>query len=175
MKKNGNRFTPFLLSIFIVLADQTTKQWIIRNVEIGTVKYSFFNDFLWICHVRNTGVAFSVGDGLSSSLRFVLFVIMPLLVMAGIGYMIAGKKSPFSHSQRIFAAGILGGGLGTLIDRIFRFELGVVDFISVKFYGIFGMDRWPTFNVSDSCVVIFVILFALSVLFSKDDDGSVQS
>ena len=172
--KKSRRFTPFLLSIFIVLLDQLSKLWIINNVELGTVKYSLFNDFLWICHVRNTGIAFSMGDSFNSSLRFVLFVILPVLVMIVIGFLIAGKKSPFSNWQKICAAGILGGGTGTLVDRIFRFDLGVVDFISVKFYGIFGMDRWPTFNVSDSCVVIFVILFALSVLFSKDDNVKVQ-
>ncbi len=55
-----------------------------------------------------------------------------------------------------------------MIDRVFRFNEGVVDFISVKFYGIFGLERWPTFNISDSCVVVFVILFALSVIFTKE-------
>ena len=53
-------------------------------------------------------------------------------------------------------------------SRLFRFDQGVVDFISVKFYGIFGMDRWPTFNLSDSFVVVFVILFAISVIFTRE-------
>ena len=34
----------------------------------------------------------------------------------------------------------------------FRSE-GVVDFIDVKFFGIFGMERWPTFNAADSFIV----------------------
>ena len=43
-----------------------------------------------------------------------------------------------------------------MTDRVFR-PLGVVDFISVKFYGFLGFDYWPTFNISDSLVVIGVI------------------
>lgn len=175
MNKTDCRFKPFILSIVLIAADQITKFLVVKNIEIGTVKYRWLNDFIWICHVRNTGIAFSMGDGLNSFFRLFLFIVLPAFLMAFIVYLIVGKKSPLSKVQKYYFAGILGGGIGTLTDRIFRFELGVVDFISVKFYGIFGMDRWPTFNISDSCVVVFVILFALSVLFSKDEDESVQS
>jgi len=63
-------------------------------------------------------------------------------------------------------AGIIGGGLGNLIDRIFRPQ-GVVDFISVNFYGFLGFSRWPTFNIADSSVVVCGILLFLSVAFPK--------
>ena len=59
--------------------------------------------------------------------------------------------------------GIVGGGFGNLIDRCFRTE-GVVDFIDVKFYGIFGMERWPTFNIADAAVVVCGILLIISFL-----------
>ena len=59
--------------------------------------------------------------------------------------------------------GIAGGGLGNLIDRFFRAE-GVVDFIDIKFFGLFGLERWPTFNVADSAVVICGILLVISFI-----------
>ena len=59
--------------------------------------------------------------------------------------------------------GIVGGGLGNLVDRFFRKE-GVVDFIDVKFYGLFGLERWPTFNVADSAVVVCGILLIISFI-----------
>jgi signal peptidase II len=65
--------------------------------------------------------------------------------------------------QRWAITGIIGGGAGNLIDRIFRPD-GVVDYISVKFYGLFGFDRWPTFNIADASVVVCVFLFLFSVL-----------
>ena len=57
----------------------------------------------------------------------------------------------------------MGGGLGNYGDRIFRPQ-GVVDFLDFKFYGIFGMERWPTFNVADMTVVIAAILLFISFL-----------
>ena len=49
-----------------------------------------------------------------------------------------------------------------------------MDFISVKFYGLLGMERWPTFNLSDSFVVVFVILFAISVIVQKSPEDSQE-
>ena len=54
-------------------------------------------------------------------------------------------------------------GFGNIFDRIFRPE-GVVDFIDVKFYGLFGMERFPTFNVADSFVMVCAILLVISVI-----------
>ena len=113
-----------------------------------------------------------MGAGSSDFVRIVMLIVLPLVLMGAFAWAVASKKDLFTSTQRWFAAGILGGGLGTIADRIFRFDEGVVDFISVKFYGLFGLERWPTFNVSDSCVVVFVVLFALSVLFSSSGKES---
>lgn len=172
--KSAKRFMPFILSIVLVIADQVTKALVVRNIPLDTVKYSFFGDFLMICHVRNTGAAFSFGAGGSQLFRILMFIVLPLALMVGLSFMVASRKSTLTKTQKWFVAGIIGGGVGTLIDRIFRFSEGVVDFISVKFFGILGMERWPTFNISDSCVVIFVILFAISVLFTKEAPNEKQ-
>lgn len=167
MKKKN--LLPFLLSLGIVILDQVTKCLVVKYIPLNTIAKKYFGDFLWICHVRNTGAAFSLGAEGSTFMRIVVLIIFPVALMAFVGYLVATKKDYLTSAQRWFAAGILGGGVGTIIDRIFRFDTGVVDFISVKFYGILGMERWPTFNVSDSCVVIFVILLAISMIFSKTE------
>ena len=162
------KFKPFLLSIILLLIDQLTKTWVVRNIPVGTIYRSFFNDFLWIVHVRNTGVAFSLGVGASSLVRGLLFIVIPIGLMVLLSWSISSEKKIFTQGQKWLVAGIIGGGLGTITDRIFRFSSGVVDFISVKFYGILGMQRWPTFNISDSCVVVFSILLAFSLIFTKE-------
>ncbi len=172
MKESSKRFLPFILMIALVVVDQITKALVVKYIPLNSVGFSLWNDFLIICHVRNTGAAFSLGASGSNFMRVLLFIVLPLILMAGICYLIASKKNYLSNYQRWLVAGIAGGGFGTLIDRIFRFNDGVVDFISVKFFGIFGLDRWPTFNVSDSCVVVFVILFAISVIFSGKGERS---
>ena len=171
--KENRRFLPFVLTIVLVVIDQTSKALVMKYIPLNTIWKKFFGDFLYICHVRNTGAAFSLGAGSSVFLRILVFILLPAALMAFMCYLIASKKSPLSNAQKWFVAGIAGGGIGTLIDRIFRFDEGVVDFISVKFYGIFGLERWPTFNISDSCVVVFVILFAISVIFSKDKEKKI--
>jgi signal peptidase II len=73
------------------------------------------------------------------------------------------SSNDFTRLQRWATAGILGGGIGNIIDRIFRPD-GVVDFISVKFYGLFGFERWPTFNVADSSVVVCCLLLFATII-----------
>jgi len=169
MKKE--RILPFILTLVIVVADRITKNWVVANIPLYSIYKVIGNDLIWICHYRNTGIAFSVGAGMSSVFRFIVFTIIPIILMAGLCFMIASKKSGLTKAQRWFMAGVVGGGIGTIIDRFLYFEEGVVDFISIKFFGIFGLDRWPTFNISDSCVVIFVILLAISILIQPSDSA----
>ncbi|MDR1215837.1 MAG: signal peptidase II [Treponema sp.] len=160
------KIIPFSLTIFIILADQMSKTWIVRNYPIAAfVSDVFNNDLLWIIHVRNKAVAFSLGNNLPMSIRPVLFVVLPIVVL-GVIIVYYFRSKDFTLLQRWAVVGIIGGGLGNIIDRITRPE-GVVDFISVKFFGIFGLDRWPTFNIADSAVVVCCIILLLSMIFDK--------
>ena len=165
MIDNGKKalFFPFLLTAFVVLLDQASKAFIVSNwPREGTVIRDVFNNgFLLIYHVRNKAIAFSIGDNLPDQLRFPIFVVIPILVLIFL-VLYYFKIGDFTKLQRWAIAGILGGGVGNIIDRIFRPD-GVVDFISVKFYGILGMERWPTFNVADSSVVVccFILFFTM--------------
>lgn len=162
MQKNVSRSLTFILSAFLIAADQITKLLIVNNISENTIGYSFWNDFLWIIHVKNTGIAFSMGDSFPEFLRVVLFIVIPLLVMGFLAVYIV-KTENITSWQRLCLAGILGGGIGNILDRIFRAD-GVVDFVSVKFYGLFGMDRFPVFNVADSSIVVFGILILLTFI-----------
>jgi signal peptidase II len=161
------KLLPFLLMLAILVVDQLTKAWIVSRwpgdgVFIADV---FGNDFLWIIHVRNKAIAFSIGHGLPDGLRSLLFILLPLGVLGAlIVYYL--RTDEFSAFQRWAVCGILGGGFGNLIDRIFRPD-GVVDFISVNFYGLLGLSRWPTFNVADSSVVVCGALLFVSVFFAS--------
>ncbi len=163
MKK---RLRPLSLTLLIVLLDQITKALVVRLIPENTIGISLFGDFLRIIHVRNTAVAFSLGTGFDESVKILLFIILPMIVMAGVCAAIVSKRGAeeFGEVERWCLAGILGGGCGNLIDRIFR-NFRVVDFISNKFYGLLGMDRWPTYNIADSAVVVSVIILAIALLF----------
>lgn len=169
MTKENSRekLLPLLLIALVLIADQLSKAWIVANYPGDGIfiKDLFSNDFIWIIHVRNKAIAFSIGNGLPDGVRTVLFIVIPLAVLAGlIAYYL--KTDDFTRFQRWAVCGIVGGGLGNLVDRMFR-PSGVVDFISINFYGLFGLSRWPTFNVADSSVVVCGCLLFVSVMFSK--------
>jgi signal peptidase II len=163
MKFNKELAMPLLLTGIIILVDQCTKAFIAAKWAVNTMITDVFNnELLQIWHVRNKVIAFSLGRNIPDTIKPIMFIVLPLLVL-GVLVWYYLTSNDFTRLQRWAVAGILGGGIGNIIDRIFRPE-GVVDFISVKFYGLFGFERWPTFNLADSSVVVCCILLLVSII-----------
>lgn len=167
-KELKSKLWPISLAVLVIILDQITKILVIKNIPLYTIGAQFFGDFIRIIHVANTGVAFSVGASWSETARRLLFSLIPLIVI-GIVITIYFRNNSWTKLQRWAIMGIAGGGLGNLIDRFFRAE-GVVDFIDIKFFGLFGLERWPTFNVADSAVVICGILLVISFIVISISD-----
>ena len=172
MKNLKDKLLPIILAILVIVLDQISKLLIVKFIPQNTIGTQFFGDFLRIVHVSNTGVAFSVGATWSETIRKLLFSLMPLVVIALV-CVVYFRNKDFTKLQNWAIMGIVGGGLGNLIDRLFRAE-GVVDFIDVKFFGIFGLDRWPTFNVADSSIIICGILLAITFIISIKKEKSTE-
>ena len=154
------KLIPVFFGIAVFLFDQLTKWLVIKFIPIYTVKWQFFGDFLQIVHVRNLGAAFSVGGNLPQALRSILLAVVPLAVLV-LAMIIYFRNNTFTYVQRWLICGVAGGGFGNLFDRFFRKD-GVVDFIDVKFYGLFGFERFPTFNMADSFIMVCGILLMIS-------------
>lgn len=153
---------PLILSAAIVIVDQFTKLLVVTFVERyydTGYAISIIGDFLRIIHVSNTAIAFSIGRNLPEVAKTVLFVALPCVLMVAIFWYYF--TSAMSRLQRWVLALMIGGGIGNIIDRIFRPQ-GVIDFIDVKFYGLFGFERWPTFNVADSAIVVGAVLLVVT-------------
>jgi signal peptidase II len=166
MKFDKEQALHLLLTGIIILVDQSIKAFIAANWPINTMVTDVFNNgFLQIYHVRNKVIAFSLGSNIPDSIKPVIFIVVPLLVLGVLLWYYLSSKD-FTRLQRWAVAGILGGGIGNIIDRIFRPD-GVVDFISVKFYGLLGFERWPTFNIADSSVVVCCILLFITIIIGN--------
>ncbi|HBG65353.1 MAG TPA: signal peptidase II [Treponema sp.] len=161
------KLLPLILTLAVIVADQVTKALVVAHIpqltlfsDDGVIRV--LGDYVRLIHVRNKAVAFSMGAGLPADIRLVLFSLMPLAIIVLV-FVVYFRNDEFLPLQRWAICGILGGGIGNLIDRFFRPD-GVVDFIDCYFFGLFGMERWPTFNVADSAVVVCIVLFALSFI-----------
>lgn len=167
-KQKKEKLIPLIFLAGVLILDQLTKFLVVKFIPQNTILCSFFGDFLRIVHVRNLGAAFSFGSGLPATLRSVLLAILPVVVLF-FAMFIYFRNNEFTYYQRWLICGVLGGGFGNIADRLFR-AAGVVDFIDVKFYGIFGFERWPTFNVADSCIMVCGILLFISFLITIKND-----
>ena len=181
-KRNlAGKLLPLTLTVAVILLDQITKTLVTKNIPLLTpfaddCVVPVVGDYIRLIHVRNKAIAFSLGSSLPGNIRRILFAFLPLIGI-GIVFAIYFRNNEFSRTQRWAICGITGGGLGNLMDRFFRPD-GVVDFIDCYFFGIFGLERWPTFNVADMAVVIcgrlFVISFLLQVAKENKQTGNKE-
>lgn len=104
----------------------------------------------------NSGVAFSIGSGLTLPIILVAVVLVLAVAWFGRGVPTVGGA--------IAIGMILGGAIGNLSDRLFRGHHGaVVDFLASTF--------WPTFNVADASIVCGSILLGLSLFATGRRSG----
>ena len=115
------KLLPFILTGLVILADQITKAIIVALIPVYTVGANIFGDLLRIVHVANTGVAFSLGDSMPLAIRRILFAIIPLIVIVLV-IVVYFRNDEFNSVQRWSICGIIGGGIGNIIDRFFRAE-----------------------------------------------------
>ena len=158
------RLLPLILAPVILLVDQASKALAIASLPPGRPQ-EVIGDLLRLTLVQNPAIAFSIGHSLPEQLRRPLFLVLPLVVLVVI-LVYYLRTNDLSRFQRWLLAAVFGGGLANMVDRVFRPQ-GVVDFVDVKFYGLFGMERYPTFNVADSSVVVAGILLLVSFLAAE--------
>ena len=135
-----------LISIAVLTAvDQIIKIFVERDLQpIG--EKAFIEGFVGWQYVRNTGAAF--GSFSDNTLLLTIFTAVFLLV--GIIALLSGKiKNKF---YKVCAVMVIAGGLGNLIDRIFRgselFHGYVVDYIKLLFVD------FAIFNFADTSLSI---------------------
>jgi len=167
-----SRLITLILSAGIIVVDQVAKIIVLHTIPKGG-GVRVIGDFFRIINVQNPAIAFSIGRGLEAGTRRALFMLLPLAVIAVLFLYYLFTREPLTRFQKWTFGALVGGGLGNYVDRIFR-PAGVVDFLDFKFYGIFGLERWPTFNVADMTVVISGILLFISFLIPTRKTGDTQ-
>ena len=146
----------FWIALAIVFSDQATKAIVRARVPLHD-DVAVIQGLLALTHVKNTGAAFGLLNGIEFPLKSPLIAIVAALALVAIAAY-AARLAPAQKMARIGLALILGGAIGNLVDRI---ALGyVLDFVDVYWR---SYHFWA-FNVADSAITIGVSVMVLDVL-----------
>eukprot|EP01034_Spumella_vulgaris_P029656 gene29656-36735_t len=142
-----------LWAVVIVVADQWTKDLILRNYQWGEATHitGFFN----IVRAHNTGAAFSF---LSNAGGWQRWLFTGIGAMASIFIVWQLYKHP---TQKLFCfalASVMGGAIGNVVDRLMHGY--VVDFLDFHAMG----THFPAFNVADSAITVGAVCLILDEL-----------
>ena len=151
-----------LLSVAIVVVDQVTKVSVMESMRLHESIPVIANLFS-ITYIRNPGAAFGFLSSSSSSFRFVFFGLTPVFAVGLLG-MIMVRMPKDDWMGRLSVAGILGGAIGNLLDRLRYGE--VIDFLDFYINGY----HWPAFNVADSAITVGVVFLILHFATEKEPE-----
>lgn len=139
-----------IVSILVVVIDQTTKRIILQSMEMGE-KIPVIDGLFYITLHRNTGAAW----GILQNARNIFLVLIPVIAAFIVYYILKNKNRMLRFSLAL----ILGGAAGNYIDRIVWGS--VTDFL--LFY--IGSYEFPIFNAADVAITCGTILLAVYLLF----------
>ncbi len=130
-----------IVSALILVADQITKYIVTVNMTLGESR-PFLKGLLDFVYIYNEGGAWGFLSGYQWILLTVTSIVIIIFITVLVKYGMQDKLLFWSVCL------VLSGGLGNMIDRIFRGGK-VVDFLHFEF-----MPDFPVFNVADCSVVI---------------------
>jgi signal peptidase II len=158
----GSRYLLLaLIASTVTILDQATKYWITQSMRLHESIPVIPNLFSFT-YIRNPGAAFGLLAGSSNAFRTVFFGVTSLLALALLVTILVRLHDKDWIGQ-VSIAGILGGAIGNLIDRL-RFG-EVIDFLDVYVESY----HWPAFNVADSAISVGVVCLIIHFAFERKD------
>ncbi len=168
MKKIGRVLVPLVSVLIMVGLDQWIKYLTILYLSDGR-EVKVLGDALVITYVQNRGMAW----GLFQNGQVIFAILTPIAIAAILFLYVRTPWEKEYRPIRIAEVMLIGGAIGNLIDRIFRFDPTdgkifhgyVVDMIYVK------AIKFPVFNVADMFVTVafFLMIFLLIFVYNEDE------
>ena len=140
----------FISILILVFSDQVFKLLTVKYLlPIGS--FPLLEGIIRLNYIENSGAAF----GSFNNSTFVLIIATSIIMLVGL-YFIFIK--PFDNLfYYVTAVMIISGGLGNLIDRVFRGY--VIDYIEVLFV------KFAVFNFADMLVTVGCFLLAFYLVY----------
>lgn len=142
-----------LMIVILVIIDQIIKGIISNTIGNSGDSITLIPNILSLNYVENIGGAFGI-------LMTRIFLIgVNLTIIVTVWKLMVSKKYQFGHNAKLGMALIIAGGIGNVIDRIFRGY--VIDYIDIS-----EMFNYPVFNFADICIVVGVIIVMVTILIN---------
>ncbi|HEV8540364.1 MAG TPA: signal peptidase II [Nitrospiraceae bacterium] len=166
MKGSAARYMILaLVSLGTVILDQVSKVQIMKTMRLHE-SIPIIANFFSLTYIRNPGAAFGILASSSNGFRLLFFGLTSLFALALLGTIFFRLRGDDWIGQ-LSIAGILGGAIGNLLDRV-RFG-EVIDFLD------FYVDsyHWPAFNVADAAISVGVCFLIFHFALEKKDTEPV--
>lgn len=141
-----------LAAAVIAAADQVLKFFIYQGL-FPDGRVTVIDKLFTLVYSENRGAAFGIFQ------NGTLFFILLTSALIGVFLYILINHKMSGKLFNVSVAMIIGGGIGNLIDRVFRGY--VIDYLSVSFFP-------PICNFADYCITVGAALFILSILIMPD-------
>lgn len=142
----------FFVATIITVIDQIVKQIVVNNSYKTSV--TVFEGILSFTYVENTGGAYGFGNG-----NTMIFIIINIIIIGIITKFIIDNKNNINTFALVNFGFIISGGIGNLIDRVFRGY--VIDYIDIN-----QLFEFPVFNIADICIVIGCISIGIFTIIN---------
>jgi len=174
-----NRIVIIAVTLGVFVLDRWTKLLVESRLAIGE-SHEVLGKFLQFTHITNSNGVMGISFG-----PFSRYLMLPLSLLAITAIVYFYLRSQSRSLLAALATGsILGGAAGNMLDR---FRTGAVtDFIDcdmpdiiihpfqagiLRFSG-FYLDRWYTFNIADSAVMVGVALMIVITIKEEYRTGA---
>jgi signal peptidase II len=165
MKPSKRSLYIIVVIVVTIAIDQISKLLVRANIQPRSdinpeERISLIGDAFIMMNVENAGAFLGMGSDLNHTLRIILLLILPILVLGFVLHYIFKDKTLNNWSLFAFAS-IIGGGIANVYDRIIYGS--VTDFFFIDLGGVF---RTGIFNMADLSVTTGMIIILL-VSFRK--------
>lgn len=147
MKKN------ILRIMLLIIIDQLIKIIIFNTIGKTGEIIQVIPNILQLNYVENVGAAFGI------FMARIFLIALDLLIIFAVAKLLVSKKYDFDDKTKLGFTFILAGGMGNLIDRVFRGY--VIDYIDIS-----KLFNYPVFNFADICIVIGVIIVMIMIIIN---------
>lgn len=162
MKLSRSAFIIVLIVANIAI-DQISK-FFTRAYVIAGSQSEIIGDYFTLHNVENTGAFLGVGSDLNPTVKFIVLLILPIVVL-GLVLRYIFKDKTIDKLSLIGFSFIVGGGLANIYDRMLYGS--VTDFFHIDLGGVF---KTGIFNVADMSVTTgMIMILTASFIYRKKE------